>query len=407
VVIKLGLILYDIFARSYKVMPNHHLDMKADTLRKYPKMNPDVLCTATYYDAWMPYPERICIELVLDTEAAAQKQATALNYVSAVDSSGETVTLRDELTGETIEVKPKVVINAAGPWIDFVNRAINRETNMIGGTKGSHLIVDHPELLAQISDHEIFFEHKDGRIVLILPFMGKVMIGTTDIRIHDPDEAVCTEAEIDYMLDMIQRVFPTIRVDRSQIVFNLSGVRPLPNSDKSYTGNVSRDHSIEVVPPGNGLKYPILSLVGGKWTTFRAFAEQTADRTLKTLGLQRKVSTKDMAIGGGRDYPQDEVSWVRRVHESNGLPLERVQTLFRRYGTRAEMIAAFIAQGEDQTLHYQPDYSRREIEFLARHEKIVRLDDLILRRSLIAWLGGINEATLRELLDILGSVLNW
>src|SRR5690606_6797588 len=123
-----------------------------------------------YYDGFMPYPERICIELVADG-VGANPTAKALNYVSAVGGSGDSVTLRDEITGESFTVKPQIVVNAAGPWIDFANRAINRETHFIGGTKGSHIILDHPELYAATNESEMFFENNDGRIVLILPFV--------------------------------------------------------------------------------------------------------------------------------------------------------------------------------------------------------------------------------------------
>ncbi len=409
-VIKLGLMLYDIFASSYRVMPTHTMMGRQQSLARYPAMHSDVQYTATYYDAWMPYPERLCLELVLDTLAAAGGHATALNYVSAVRGDPESVTLRDELTGETVAVRPRLVINAAGPWIDFVNEGLNAGTQFIGGTKGSHLILDHPELLAQIGDHEIFFENNDGRIVLILPFMGRVMVGTTDIRIDNPDDAVTTDAERDYMLGMIRRVFPTIPVERSHIVFHFSGVRPLPSSDKNFTGNVSRDHSIRVLEPNAQRTFPIYALVGGKWTTWRAFAEQTANKVLAHLNKPRKTSTEHVAIGGGKHYPRTESeqsAWIKRVHQASGLPMHRVRDLFQRYGTRAEAIASFMRDDLDTPLKTLPDYSRREIHFLAHSEHIVHLDDLLLRRSLIGWLGGVTEPLLAELADALAEALGW
>src|SRR5690606_26662845 len=99
-------------------------------------------------------------------------------------------------------------------------------------------------------------------------------------------------------------ILPGIQVDKSQIIFKFSGVRPLPNSDKGYTGNVSRDHQIEVTEPDSIIKFPVFSLIGGKWTTFRAFSEQAADLALKRLGLPRKVSTAQRRFGGGKDFPR-------------------------------------------------------------------------------------------------------
>ena len=153
-------------------------------------------------------------------------------------------------------MKPKIVINAAGPWIDFAMRAIGKETRFIGGTKGSHLILDNPELYAACNGGEFFFENDDGRIVLIMPYVDrKVMVGTTDIRIDDPEQAVCTDEETDYMLNLVNRMLPGIKVDKSQIIFKFSGVRPLPKQRQGYTGNVSRDHRIEVTEPDRSSKF--------------------------------------------------------------------------------------------------------------------------------------------------------
>ncbi len=410
VVIKLGLILYDIFASRYRVMPTHKLRLRSSALQKFPKMNPDIVCAATYYDSWMPTPERICVDLIDDTEQLSS-DAHALNYVSAVDGGDGKVTLRDELTGDTLDVRPEVVVNAGGPWIDFVNRDLGKETRFIGGTKGSHLILDNPELHEAISGNEVFFENNDGRIVLILPFMGKVMIGTTDIRIEDPDDAITNQEEIDYFMTMCRRVFPSIKVDPSQIVFHFSGVRPLPASDKSYTGNVSRDHSIRPVEAAeSGLGYPVLSLVGGKWTSFRAFSEQTTDDVLRRLDRPRRGSTVDMAIGGGKDYPQTESAqtrWVEEISQKTGLSVDHIRTLFDRYGTRAEEFATFLVDGDDRPINGLTAYTMREIVHLIRREKAVHIDDLVLRRSLIAWLGDLSDEVFADLADIMAEELDW
>jgi glycerol-3-phosphate dehydrogenase len=408
-VIKIGLILYDIFARSYRVMPTHEVHLRKKSLELYPKLNPEIVCTASYYDAWMPYPERICLELVLDAESASGN-AHALNYVSAVDCSGDTVTLRDELSGETFTVKPQVVVNAAGPWIDFANRVLGKPTNFIGGTKGSHIILDHPELHDAANGHEIFFENNDGRIVLILPYLGKVMVGTTDIRIDDPDKAYCTDEEVDYMLGLVKKVFPSINVDRSQIVYKFSGVRPLPSSDKSYTGNVSRDHSITTLEPSDVIQFPIFSLVGGKWTTFRAFSEQAADKVLDVLNRKRVQSTANIAIGGGKGFPSEKSAWdqwIQQVGQQSGVALDRVRVLLERYGTRAENIVEFIAAGEDAPIHGLEGYSRRELLFLATFERVEHLDDLLLRRTLIGWMGQLNVDILQQVAGIAAEALDW
>jgi glycerol-3-phosphate dehydrogenase len=409
IVIKLGLMLYDRFTRDSRVMPTHRLIGRKESLDLRPHLNHDIVCTAQYYDAWMPYPERICMEMVMDTEALFPK-ARALNYVAMDSALGDLVTLRDELSGETFAVKSKVVINAAGPWIDFANRSIGKETHFIGGTKGSHILVDHRELHQATRGHEMFFENKDGRITLFFPLMDKVLIGTTDIRVDDPEQAACTDEEVDYMLELVSQVFPSIKLDRSHIVFMFSGVRPLPSTETSTTGQISRDHSIRVVEPDQEISFPVLSLIGGKWTTFRAFSEQVTDKVLARFNTPRKADTKRMSIGGGKNYPRTETeqkAWVAALAQETGLAEEHIRILFERYGTYAREVAGFMADGEDSMLRNHHAYSRREIEFLALQEKVIHLEDLILRRSLMAMLGEVSGALLLELADIVGLVLGW
>lgn len=409
-VIKMGLTMYDWYTHDDDMTPNHVFKLKKASLEAYPQLNKDIVCTATYYDGWMPYPERICMDLLRDAEAANQ-DAIALNYMRASDGASDMVTLTNEITGEDYTVKPKVVINAAGPWIDFVNRAIGAQTHFIGGTKGSHLMLDHPELHAACGGHEFFFENNDGRIVLIFPFHNRVMVGTTDIRIEDPEEAVCTDEEIDYILSMIPNVFPNIKVDRSHIVYTFSGVRPLPSSDDSRTGAISRDHSIKTVNKGeNGFNYPIHSLVGGKWTSWRAFSEQTADVTLRDLNKKRKVDTKHIAIGGGRLYPADEVGrelWLQRLQKKTELPIEQLRILFERYGTFAEDVAMYISAENDTSLEYVPDYTVREVMFIAQQEYVHHVDDFLKRRSALAILGYATHDAIQEVAEIVGRALDW
>jgi glycerol-3-phosphate dehydrogenase len=406
-IIKLGLTLYDIFSRNQRSMPTHQFFGKNKSLEKRPQLHPDIVATAQYYDAWIENPERLCIEMILDAEALSDR-AHAVNYLSASDAVGDSVALTDELTGETFTVKPKVVINAAGPWIDFVNEDINHQTRFIGGTKGSHLVIDHSELLQANAGSEMFFENKDGRITLFLPYLGKIMAGTTDIPIDNPDDARCTEAEVDYILESIRQVFPDIDVNRSHIVFRFSGVRPLPASDASRPGQISRDHSIKLTEPNDVVNFPTFSLVGGKWTTFRAFGEQVTDKVLSTLDLRRKGDTKSMAIGGGKDYPTGtRADWLQKVSERTGVAKERLVTLLDRYGTRAEVIAQYIAAGEDARLETLNDFSEREVEFIAENEKLVRLDDFFLRRSLLAILGRVKRPMIEEVAEILGRILDW
>lgn len=357
-IIKVGLIFYDAFTGKQRAVPRHVFDGRARSLKKYPALNPEIAFTATYYDGLILSPERLTLELVLDAEKEGD-HAKALNYVSLSSVNADKVTLKDELTGKTFDIQPKLIVNAAGPWIDLSNRTLGLQTKYIGPTKGSHLVLDNPELRLAIGDHEFFFENKDGRIVLIFPLFDKVMIGTSDIPIDDPDSVRCTEDEVDYFIEMVGRVFPKIKISREQIVFRFSGVRPLAYTQARNAGQITRDHHILEDRLG---KIPVYSLVGGKWTSFRAFSEQATDRALAFLGLPRKADTKSLPIGAGADAA---------------------------------------------TLKTTPDFSREEIIAMAKREKIVHLDDLLLRRTLLGYLGQLTRPRVEQMAIWLGEALGW
>jgi glycerol-3-phosphate dehydrogenase len=410
-ILKLGLILYDTFTGPSRTVPKHQFLGRNRSLERWNDLNPRVVATATYYDGAILNPERLALELMLDAQEA-NPNAHALNYVSMISGSGNTIVLRDELTSETYEVVPKLLINAAGPWIDLVNQTIGHSTRYIGGTKGSHLVLKHDELRRAIGDHEFFFENKDGRIVLISPLYDRVLIGTSDLPIDHPDKARCTDEEVNYFIEMVGRVFPGITINRADIVFQYSGVRPLAyNAGSKAAGQITRDHHIQVLNGDwTGLSFPVHSLVGGKWTSFRAFSEQAAEKALAFLGLPAKQDTKDLPVGGGRGYPRSPEEYQRRLESLTawtGLAIEKVQILFERYGTRSEQVAEYMRREPDAPLHHLPFYSRREIDFIAQNEKVVHLDDLLIRRSTLAVLGELSSANVAELAEVLGNALGW
>lgn len=408
-VIRLGLMLYDAYSGNTGFVPKHEFLSRQKAHQEFPDLHQDVINAAKYYDGLLVAPERLCIDLLLDGEKTNAK-AHALNYLPAVSSADGIVQLQDQITGELLEIKPRVVINASGPWIDFTNTKLGIGTKYIGGTKGSHLILNNPILRVAIGNNEFFFENADGRIVLISPFEDKVLIGTSDLPIEDPDSARCTEEEISYFMDMVKVVFPGISLERDQIVFQFSGVRPLPASDSSSPGQISRDHKIQVIAPSDKNLFPIFNLIGGKWTSFRAFSEQVTDRVLHDLGFPRVKSTQDVAIGGGRDYPSNLVEseiWINNIAKISGTSLERCANLLGRYGTRAEEFMKLNPGARETQLADLPGYSREEILHIFEIEKVVHLDDLILRRSNIAKSGLISKSGLVELAEILGSSREW
>jgi glycerol-3-phosphate dehydrogenase len=409
VIIKLGLMLYDAYVRGDSPMPSHHIHNRQQALKKWPDFNPEILFAATYYDGAMNSPERLALEILADGIREGD-HARALNYCNAAGSEGKALLLRDELTGEVLKIHPELVVNAGGPWIDLINKGIDGPTQYIGGTKGSHLIVDHPQLRKAIGDHEIFFEYLDGRIVLIFPYLENlVMIGSTDIRIEDPDQVACSEEEIQYILGIVPRIFPGLEVTREEIIFKFSGVRPLPVA-KGATGQISRDHSIEYLEKSQRAPWPILCLVGGKWTSYRAFSEQVTDRVLEMLQVKRRAETSRLAIGGGRNFPPDESArqaWIRQTARTTGLSGERVGQLFSRYGTLAEEVAFSLGEKPEAFLNSVPGYSRQEIGYLSRNEMVAHLDDLLLRRTKLAWTGKLTGGAVEEIAGAVGQYLGW
>ncbi len=404
--IKVGLVMYDTFSRGGGRVPRHRFQGRDRSLRELPRLNPSLKYTATYFDASMHDPERLALDVLYDGIAAGAESGTAraANYLSAVGFENGAVRLRDEATGDEFAFEARVIVNASGPWTDLTNKALGRPTSYMGGTKGSHIVLRHPELLDATGGREIFFEHSDGRIVLIYPLRDRVLVGTTDIDADPAKPSVCTEEEIDYFLDLIPHVFPSISVDRSQIVYTFSGIRPLPRHDDTVPGFVSRDYRIEHGWLG---EVRTLSLVGGKWTTFRALAEHLGNETLRLLGAKRVVGTRTTVIGGGAGFPRDRASrriWVAK--NAHGQRPELVSLLLDRYGTKAaDVLRALPAPPRE--LETIPGYRAEELAYLARAEDVLHLDDLLLRRTCIAFSGGLTRAALEEAAAAIAPVLAW
>nr|WP_314088979.1 glycerol-3-phosphate dehydrogenase/oxidase [uncultured Shinella sp.] len=407
IAIKAGLGIYDFLTRKRALMPKHEFRSRRATLSKWPALNSSIRNSATYYDAWVSHPERIGIELLRDGLSAGPN-ARALNYAS-VEANGSGYLLRDGLTGEALPVEPRLIINATGGWIDIANGTLfadeARPAPLMGGTKGSHLIIDNPALRDMLDGHMIYYENEDGRICILFPYLGKVLVGSTDIRVDDPGTVRCEADERDYILQSLAFVLPGVTIRPEEIVFQFAGVRPLPASKDSFTGRIPRDHFCTVLEGKNGGP-PVLCMIGGKWTTFRSFGELAADMALDHLGVTRRVDTAERAIGGGRVFPKDPERWIRDLAASTGLPVACLAVLFERYGTEAEDIARFIAVKPDHPLPHAL-YSARELQYLIRAEAVEHLDDLLLRRTTLAISGDLSLTMAEAVLDLLAAERGW
>lgn len=399
---KTGLAIYDFYGRRHRVMPRHQLWSKTRALREIPPLTPRIVAAGQYYDATVTLPERLVWELLADGMRAGPGSA-AWNYAVLRSTDGTVVHLDTDDGPQAL--RPRIVVNAAGPWIDRVNAALGAPSRLIGGTKGSHVLLDHPELLAALKGRMIYFEADDGRICLVFDYLGRALVGSTDIRADDPDHVACDDAEIGYFLDALRGLLPGLRFDRDQIVYAYSGIRPLPASDAANPGLISRDHSAPVAEPDGARSWPVISLVGGKWTTFRGFAEEVADTVLSRLGRSRRCHTKHLPIGGGRDYPTDPRAWADRAARDTGAAPARAAALLARYGTTAQAILA--AEGTAPQMLEDTDHSLAELDWLIRHERVRHLADLVMRRTALAVTGHLSRRDLDRIAGLCAQALDW
>ena len=279
--IRAGMILYDLLSWG-KSLPRHKMLSRAATLERWPGLNPDGLVgSALYYDAQVEFPERLVMENALSArefgaEVLAHTRVTNLGVKDGKVSEVEFVTE----DGRKQSAEAAMVINAAGPWIDQVlERAPVKSEKLIGGTKGSHLVVSP---FSGAPADAIYVEARsDGRPIFIIPWNKLYLIGTTDIRFEgDPDEVRCEPWEIDYLLSETNLALPGANLTRDNILYTYSGVRPLPVSGDKDEQSITRRHFIREHP----LLPNLLSIVGGKLTTYRSLAEECVDLIFLKLG---------------------------------------------------------------------------------------------------------------------------
>lgn len=378
--VKLGLSLYDLLTRKRRALPPHQVFNRKEALARWPELSPDLRFAAVYHDAWISHPERLAVELVIDAEAG-NDQAIALNYATiAPREPGFTVT--DHETGEVLNVSARALVNATGAWLNETMDSLGARTSgrLVSGTKGSHLILDNAALMEALRGHMVYFENTDGRVCIVFPYLGKVLAGATDIRVKQAGRVRCEDDERDYILDSLRLIFPRLAISAQDIVYSYSGIRPLPVADVEFTGRISREHFTRRVEG----TVPQFCMVGGKWTTFRAFAEQTTDLVLAELGVPRRASTRDMPIGGGEcDQPA-----VR----------DRRAEL---YGSRATQVP------RDNERIGGSDLTVSEVQFLVLHEKARRLADVLQRRQPLAITGQLTGSIITSTARAMAPVLGW
>ena len=279
--IRAGMIFYDLLSWG-KSLPLHQMLSRAETLERWPGLNSvGLVGSALYYDAQVEFPERLVVANVqsareFGAEALTQTRVTNLaveaGKVSGVEFVGE--------DGQNQFAAARVVINAAGPWIDQVlEHAPVKSPKLIGGTKGSHIIV--PPFPGAPANAIYLEARSDGRPIFIIPWNKLYLIGTTDVRFEgDPDQVRCEDWEIDYLLSETNLALPGAQLTRDNILDTYSGVRPLPVTGDKNEQSITRRHFIREHPQLPNL----LSIVGGKLTTYRSLAEECVDLIFQKLG---------------------------------------------------------------------------------------------------------------------------
>lgn len=388
--IRLGMIGYDALSFD-KSMDRHKMLDREETLKRLPGLNPEGLkAAALYYDGQAEYAERLAVENAI---SAREHGAVTLNYARVdrlILENGNVrgVEFTDVLDGQQYTVRSLVTVNVAGPWVDEVLGGANGGAKrMIGGTKGTHLVVDSFPGVLQTA---VYYEaESDNRPIFVFPWNGRYLIGTTDIRYDgNLDLVVGDEEEIAYLLRETNALIPQANLTRDDVLFIYSGVRPLPYQSQGAEGSVTRSHVIYDHSEHDPRMEGLLSIVGGKLTTYRNLSRQTVDKVYKKLGARAPKSATDrVPLPGGavRDFE----AFSAEFEQGSDLPETLARRLLMLYGARAYDV---LAEAADDPSLKNPLTSPATVEtgllgceilYAFRHEMAQTLADVLLRRSMV------------------------
>ena len=382
--VRAGMVAYDVLSWD-KSTVSHTVLSRDETLKRSPGLNPDSLNgSAVFMDGQVIWSERLCVEVVLAAHADGAKVYTYCE-VDGLIADGETVAgvrYTDRITGKSGALAGRVVVNAAGPWVDAVLARDSRtKRRHIGGTKGSHAVVGR---FPGAPDDVVYYESQvDGRLVLIIPWGKQYLIGTTDQRFEgDPETARADASEVQYLLGEVNRLIPQANLQMHDVLYTYSGVRPLPYVPDKSEWNVPRSHVIhDHAPEQRGL----LSIIGGKLTTYRSLAEETVDVVYRQLGRKapRCMTTSTPFVGA---RAADWTAYRRHLAEASGLETATVDHLVAVYGSRAGDVVA-LGKAEPALLQRIGNVSEAigaELLFTYRSEFARTLCDVLTRRMMLS-----------------------
>ncbi|MFP4300220.1 MAG: glycerol-3-phosphate dehydrogenase [Spirulinaceae cyanobacterium] len=414
-----GMILYDVFSFD-KTLPEHRMLSQRKFRQLFRHLDPDDLAgAAQYYDGQVEYAERLALENIISAEEAG---ATVMNYaeVTQLHREGDRIThltCKNALTGEEFTVKGSdqaVYINTAGPWVDKVLQGGRKDnqpapiskTQKIGPTKGSHIIVDP---FPGAPPTSLYVEAKsDGRPFFIVPWLGMYLIGTTDIFYDsDLDKIKASNDEIDYLLRETNLVIPTAKLSRADVKFTYSGVRPLPYTGKDKAGSVTRSHILfDHTPDGAN---NLISLIGGKITTYRQVGEEMVEKAYKKMKKAAPPCKTEHAPLPGAILPDDPRIDQAIADYCPQVPLKTVHHLFGVYGAKALDVLA-LTDSEPELAEIivpgLPDI-KAQIVYSVQSEYAVTLVDITRRRTSIAMHANYGFDALDTITDILKRYCGW
>ena len=411
--IRLGMIAYDILSWDKK-SSSHRILSRAKVLQRFGGMERTGLGgAALFIDGQVEYAERLCVELAV---AAAADGAVIITHsevetILVNDGRVRGVRYKDSRTGEAVEIQGAVVINAAGPWVDWVLGNPSDRTGdpaqkrFIGGSKGTHIIVD---TFPGAPDDVVYYESQsDGRLVLVIPWMGRYLIGCTDTLFNDePDSARATAPEVDYLLAEANALIPEAKLTVDDVLFTYSGVRPLPYMPGVAEWKIPRSHIIHDHKSSG--QAGLYSVISGKLTTYRQLAEDAVDITLRALGRRGgKSPTRDEPFPGAA-VPNFE-AYRERFLRGTDLTAATAQRLVGVYGVRADEILALVKADAKLGETFDPNSSAiaAELVFAVTREFAKTLTDVMARRTLLAFEPDHGLAAVVRVAEILGTQLNW
>jgi glycerol-3-phosphate dehydrogenase len=374
--IRLGLFLYDHLGGRQKLPPTRKLDLRRDPEGK--PIRKEYASAFEYSDCWVD-DARLVVLNALDVRDRGGMVKTRSPLVGARrEAEGWTVELKDARTGEGLAARGKVVVNAAGPWVEEVLRRTGRNAeDRVRLVKGSHIITRK----FWEGEQAYLLQNDDKRVIFVNPYEGDMaLIGTTDIPFAgSADDVQIAQDEIDYLLRVINRYFE-VQLTPGDVVHSFSGVRPLYDDKAANPSAVTRDYVFDVDAPQGSA--PLLSVFGGKITTYRKLAEHALEKLAPFFPQMASAWTAKAPMPGG-DMPDADFDRffgaLRKAHP--WLPEDVAHGYARRYGTRTEALLEGAKSLPDLGRHFGATLYEREARFLADTEWADTAEDILDRRT--------------------------